>query len=281
MTGAFKEAMKTTVDEFRGMQRTAARDEEDDHDKGGGSDKFQAISGLDFKRNLPKIEDTDPDLDRYDLAFDSAIACHSFGSKKIRDIDKLHVYGQGFKEGSTRRRVFENYIRRANREERLPAQAVAVLVEVRAELRTYIWETGMQKAIRLDREFNTLAQGRMSHADFRALFDARLQDMEDCPDYDMPTGAELFRKYLTKLNPDLRAGVQAKDWRVDGEDKPPRAPKTYLELARAVGMLLEEKADIYATGHTGMDMMFNIDGSTKRIINPGPKKGKKGEGGHA
>eukprot|EP00973_Karenia_brevis_P042369 5864788-Karenia_brevis.AAC.1 len=74
MTGAFKEAMKTTVDEFRGMQRTAAKEEDDDPDKGGGSDNFQAIAGLDFKRNLPNIEDTDPDLDRYDLAFDSAIA---------------------------------------------------------------------------------------------------------------------------------------------------------------------------------------------------------------
>eukprot|EP00973_Karenia_brevis_P067362 9369675-Karenia_brevis.AAC.1 len=93
------------------MQRTA-KDDDDDQDKGGSSDKFQTIAGLDFKRNLPKIEDTDPDLDRYTLAFDSAIACHSFGTRKIREIDKLHVYGQGFKEGSTRRRVFDNYIRR-------------------------------------------------------------------------------------------------------------------------------------------------------------------------
>eukprot|EP00973_Karenia_brevis_P019879 2726613-Karenia_brevis.AAC.1 len=61
------------------MQRTAAKGDEDDPDKGGGADKFQAIAGLDFKRNLPRIEDTDPDLDRYDLAFDSAISCHSFG----------------------------------------------------------------------------------------------------------------------------------------------------------------------------------------------------------
>eukprot|EP00973_Karenia_brevis_P051607 7166357-Karenia_brevis.AAC.1 len=85
--------MKTTVDEFRGLQPTAARDD-DDPDSGKGSDRFQSIAGLEFKRNLPKIEDTDPDLDRYDFAFDSAISCHSFGSKKIRDIDRLYVYGQ-------------------------------------------------------------------------------------------------------------------------------------------------------------------------------------------
>eukprot|EP00973_Karenia_brevis_P051764 7190965-Karenia_brevis.AAC.1 len=74
LTGAVKDAMKTTADAFHGMQRTA-EDDDDDQDKGRSSDKFQAISGLDFKRHLPKIEDTDPDLDRYDLAFDSAIAC--------------------------------------------------------------------------------------------------------------------------------------------------------------------------------------------------------------
>eukprot|EP00973_Karenia_brevis_P079848 11080052-Karenia_brevis.AAC.1 len=100
---------------------------------------------------MPKIEDTDPDLDRYDLAFDSAIACHSFGSRKIRDIDKLYVYGQGFKDGSTGRRVFDNYIRRVNRAKRLPAEALTILAEIRVELRTYIWETGLQKATRLDR----------------------------------------------------------------------------------------------------------------------------------
>eukprot|EP00973_Karenia_brevis_P047175 6547398-Karenia_brevis.AAC.1 len=34
MTGASKDASKTTVDEFRGSQRTAARDDEDDQDRG-------------------------------------------------------------------------------------------------------------------------------------------------------------------------------------------------------------------------------------------------------
>eukprot|EP00973_Karenia_brevis_P041290 5713743-Karenia_brevis.AAC.1 len=45
-------------------------------------------------------------------------------------------------------------------------------------------------------------------------------------------------------------------------------------------MLLEEKADIYAAGHAGMDTMFNIDGSSRKIIKPGSKQGK-GSGGHA
>eukprot|EP00973_Karenia_brevis_P054364 7552776-Karenia_brevis.AAC.1 len=63
----------------------------------------------------------------------------------------------------------------------------------------------MQKAMRLDREFVALTQGGMSHADFRAIFDAILQEMEDCPNYDMPTGAVLYRNNLTKFNPELRS----------------------------------------------------------------------------
>eukprot|EP00973_Karenia_brevis_P011221 1518591-Karenia_brevis.AAC.1 len=76
-----------------------------------------------------------------------------------RDIDRLHVYGNGFKEGSRSRKVFDNLIRKANREGNLPEQAMTVLAALRLELRTYIWETKIQKAIRLDREFAALCQG--------------------------------------------------------------------------------------------------------------------------
>ena len=89
-----------------------------------------------------------------------------------------------------------------------------------------------------------LEQGGMSHADFRALFEAKLQDMEEAH-LDMPTSAALYRKYLQKLNPDLRTRVLQKEWKVDGPDKSARNPKTHRDLAIAVGLCLEEKADIY------------------------------------
>eukprot|EP00973_Karenia_brevis_P081451 11290856-Karenia_brevis.AAC.1 len=81
----------------------------------------------------------------------------------------------------------------------------------------------------------------------------------------------------------MRVAIQNKDWRIDGESKPARAPTSYIELAKAVGLLLEEKADIYATSQTGMDMMFNIDGSVRKgpkLTQPNsPKEPKKdGEG---
>ena len=36
------------------------------------SDKLHALGGLDFKRKLPMIEDWDPDLNKYDAAFENA-----------------------------------------------------------------------------------------------------------------------------------------------------------------------------------------------------------------
>ena len=70
-------------------------------------------------------------------------------------------------------------------------------------LRTYIYETEMQKHVRLEHEFANLAQGNSSHADFRAMFESKLMDMQVCPKFDMPTERTLFVKYLSKLNPGL------------------------------------------------------------------------------
>ena len=111
-------------------------------------------------------------------------------------------------------------------------------------MRTYIWETKLQKQIRLDDDFEKLNQGSLSHADFRALFVSTLQDMEFA-NMDIPSETTLYRKYLTKLNDQLRTRVMSKEWKIDGEDKPARLPTTHREVAIAVGLCLEERADIY------------------------------------
>ena len=69
----------------------------------------------------------------------------------------------------------------------------------------------MQKMVRLDMEFESLEQGGMSHADFRALFESKLQDMDDS-EMDKFTPATLYRKYLIKLNSELRTRVMSKEW---------------------------------------------------------------------
>ena len=104
-------------------------------------DRVQAISHMDFKTSAPTIRDDDPDLGTYDLKFNTMIECYSYGGKQPRDVDKLYKYAQGFKEGSTRKKVYELAFRKACRLKRIPHEAKAVLEEIQAQLRTFIWET--------------------------------------------------------------------------------------------------------------------------------------------
>jgi hypothetical protein len=240
------------------------------------SDKFQALSHLEFKKTIPPILDNDPDLDGHDLKFDTMLSCYAFGGKKPRDIDRLNMYSSGFKEGSTRKKVYDNAVRKAIKDARIPAEAGEVLNEIRIELRTYIWETKLQKMTRLDKEFESLEQGGMTHSDFRALFESKLQDMDDSP-MDMPTVQTLYRKYLTKIAPTLRAQVLSKEWKIDGEDKPARAPSTYKEVAKACGLILEEKADIYAAGQTQYDGIMIVEHGSQQLSSAAFGRKTKGQ----
>ena len=82
------------------------------------TDKLQAMTTETFARKAPFILDTDPDLDKYNREFDNWMGCLTVANKKPRHIDKLHRYGNGFPEGSTRRKVFDNAHRKAQRDKR-------------------------------------------------------------------------------------------------------------------------------------------------------------------
>ena len=199
-----------------------------DGEEGDGvfrSEKLQAITALDVKQPLPVIRDDDAALDKHNRDFDDVLQCYEFGGKRLRNIDRLQLYGRTFPAGSTRLKVYDNIIRRARTAKRLPQQAAEVLVEIRQELTTYIWETVLQKMTRLDGEFDRLVQGNLSHADFRALFESKLMDMEDSG-MDMPTEQTMFRKYLSKIDAEMRVRVMSKEWKIDGPNLPPRSPKT-------------------------------------------------------
>ena len=92
-------------------QTIAARERSEPQD-----DKFQAISSLEIKRHLPTIADTDPDIKKHNEAFDMHIACQNSGGKKMRAIDILFQYGLTFKEGSIRKRVFDDENRKGKNE---------------------------------------------------------------------------------------------------------------------------------------------------------------------
>jgi hypothetical protein len=214
---------------------------------------------MDFKTVAPVIRDDEPDMDGHDRRFDVMIDNYSHGGRKPRDVDRLHKYAFSFKEGSTRRKVYERAMREAIRLKRIPDQSGEVLKEIRAELRTFIWETEIQKMTRLDREFDQLVQGGLSHADFRALWLDKLEDIEECECMDKKTPQQLYIKYLNKISPVLRSSVLSKEWKIDGNDRPTRNPKTHQELARACGLVLEERADISASGSTHQDGIMVVE----------------------
>ena len=162
MTDGFQQAMGKVVEKFT---ESVGKDGTTHSGKRRGG-----LSGLELKHVLPTIFDDDANLDSHNTQFFDTIACYSFGEDAPRDIDVLHLYGKTFPVGSTRRQVYENAMRRERRNKRIPEHSKKVLDELVVELETYIWETGLQKLTRLDREYAMLEQGVMSHADFRALW---------------------------------------------------------------------------------------------------------------
>ena len=70
--------------------------------------------------------------------------------------------------------------------------------------------------------------------------------------------------------------VLSKDWKLDGDGHPARPPVTYGDVAKAIGLLLEEKADIHATGQDAPDSLMAFDGGP---ILPRASSGKSGDKG--
>ena len=89
----------------------------------------------------------------------------------------------------------------------MPKEAAAVFEELKVKLRNEIVETQFAKESRVEKEFEALLQGRSTHHEFKAKFEACLQDLEEC----QLTGilndaARLKRKYLEKIDPIMNTG---------------------------------------------------------------------------
>ena len=223
-----------------------------DHDSGSGK------RGKNNHGNKPFIEDADPDLERHIREFEGWIRINEFGRRSIRKIDVLTMFGDTFPPASTRRSVFDNHWRRAVTNDRLPQEAVAVLAELQEDLKSYIWETPMMKKIRMDKEWKELAQGGLTHARFRAAFENKLLDLKEAG-LDLPTKENLFLGYLTRLNDELATNCLAKEYRIDGEDQPPRKAATWEELAKSCAIYLSERANIRTTTRARGDQLNAID----------------------
>ena len=134
------------------------------------------------------------------------------------------------------------------------------MTEIQAKLRDFIWETNLQKMTRLDQEYQALCQGGMNHAEFRVLFESKLQDMAECTNYEVPMESVLYRNYLCKLRQNLKSEVLRKEWKLDGPTNPPRPMATWRDVAKAVGLLLEERSDIDAARVAVGNSIMNLVG---------------------
>ena len=107
----------------------------------------------------------------------TAIRIQAAGGRKLRPIDELILYGAGLQQGGIRSKVYDQEYRKAEKAERVPDEATEVLKEIKARLAHYVYETKLQKEVRLTNKFGNCVQGAMSHAAFRAVFEECLLDL--------------------------------------------------------------------------------------------------------
>jgi len=143
------------------------------------TDRINAISGLDFKVKLPTISDSDPDLEKHMIEFEAALQCHAHGRSSVRAYDRLTLYKKTLQPNGVRFGIYEREFKRAQRKGRLPAKAQEVFELIVETQKKRIAETILEKQTRIDKKFNNLEMGRMSHAEFRGAFEDCLDDHEE------------------------------------------------------------------------------------------------------
>eukprot|EP00969_Alexandrium_andersonii_P160575 7095032-Alexandrium_andersonii.AAC.1 len=108
--------------------------------------------------------------------------------------------------------------------------------------------------------------GRLPQSEFRSKWEAVIDDVEAAGvDADIHPKV-LRRKYLAKLTDELRDKVLVKDHTLDGPGQPRRRPSTWEEVAEAVELILEARADTKAPGE---DSLRAIDPGHTSVIPTG------------
>ena len=215
-------------------------------------DKLNALTGLKFDLQLPVLKDSDVDFARHWRNFKSIIDCHAYGRKGVRPLDMLTVLRKTLPTGSVRLRTYDTHVDRARRMGKLPDEAAKVFDELQVKLRRCIRETQDQKCFRLAEEFRQLSMGRTSHSEFHSKWEEVVEEMEAAGMSDDLGTTTLRREYLAKLTQELRDAVMSKELHlIDGPESPPRKPTTWQEIAEAVELVLENRADSRAPTVTG------------------------------
>ena len=134
-------------------------------------------------------------------------------------------------EGGVRSLTVKTEYDRACRKGRLPKQAKEVLEKIRDEVALLLRESDLEKAEQLELMWAEISQGKSAHAEFRAKWNATLDDIDDeLPQVRDPDS--LYRRYLKAIKTDLRTAVLRKDSAI----KTPtgieyRRPRTWQEFA--------------------------------------------------
>ena len=208
-----------------------------------GSYSSSLFSGIEFKKTLPQIKDSDTDFKRHWDNFQNLIDCHSFGKKVPRPYEVLMLLAGTFPANSVRLRIYNTQVDRARKKGRLPHDAAAVLEEIKQRLKQAIRETNFQRQERVDKEFEKLEQGNRVFSEFLSLWEEKLEDMEDAEITIVRDPKTLYRKFVGKLTYDLRSAILGRPWPLDGEDKPGRKPETWEEVVEAVQLELNNRVD--------------------------------------
>ena len=87
------------------------------------ADKVNASAGIKFEQRMPRIKDSDMDLDRHLREFEAPLSMHAYGRRAVRPLDRWIPVQQ---EGGIRYRIYMMNDRKAQRMNRLPAEAQAV-----------------------------------------------------------------------------------------------------------------------------------------------------------
>jgi hypothetical protein len=97
----------------------------------------------------------------------------------VRPYDMLTVFRKTLAPGGTRLKVYDTVVKRARKLGRLPLQAKEVYEEILVKLRRTIRETKMQRKERVEKEFEDLVMGKLSHSAFRAEWEYYLEEFDE------------------------------------------------------------------------------------------------------
>ena len=99
--------------------------------------------------------------------------------------------------------------------------------EIIRKMKICIKETRFQRQERVEKEFNLLEMGTMTHGRFKVMREDKLEDLE-AAEVQMPDTDTLYRRYLGKLPQELKTAVTSRVWPLDGEDMPAMSSRSLV-----------------------------------------------------